>query len=317
MEYLLQCPLCFNKYDDRKYTPRQLPCQHIFCSDCLPRLVKQVQNSTLRKYIECPVCKEKHFTSLDKIPKSLVTIQLIETTQQSDYNQNLTSNSTDSNQTLELNNPYGTSRNNSNSWKETNPFYSDLQQSNQSPTVVAVPVEPKIEPWDTEKYLKKLFDQVDMNKDGLITPIELQEALRISQGIINFNIKTIHLLIARYDKNGDRMISFNQFFDLYCNLNNEFESFLMMDKAGNGYINKDEFSEAMINKRYNFSRKFFKFIVDEIGKHSSCNIIKFDNFIRAMARFDYLTDCYNKTPFFHNKHSLESYLKNTFFQDFW
>merc|ERR1712147_490825 len=116
-----------------------------------------------------------------------------------------------------------------------------------------------------------------MNKDGLITPIELQEALRISQGIINFNIKTIHLLIARYDKSGDRMISFNQFFDLYCNLNNEFESFLMMDKAGNGYINKDEFSEAMINKRYNFSRKFFKFIVDEIGKHSSCNIIKFDN----------------------------------------
>lgn len=158
---------------------------------------------------------------------------------------------------------------------------------------------------------------MDANHDGSITAIELQEALRRGQGVSDFNIKTIHLLISKYDKNGDREISFDEFYDLYCNLNEEYENFLMMDEDGSGYIDLDEFQSAMVSKDYNFTRKFFKFIVEEIGKHTASSGIKFDNYIRVMARFDYLCAYYQKTPYFHNKHSLQSYLKNTFFQDFW
>ena len=158
---------------------------------------------------------------------------------------------------------------------------------------------------------------MDINHDGSITAVELQEALRRGQANNEFNIKTIELLISRCDKNSDRQITFDEFFDLYCNLNDEFEAFLMMDEDGSNSIDFNEFSMAMINKGYTFSKKFFMFIVDEIGKHTKSYGIKFDNYIRVMARFEYLCDYYRKTPYFHNKHNLESYLKSTFFQDFW
>ncbi len=158
---------------------------------------------------------------------------------------------------------------------------------------------------------------MDTNRDGTIMANELQEALRRGLQMNDFNMKTIQLLISRYDKNGDMEINFDEFFDLFCNINEEYESFLIMDKDSSGYVNCDEFSLAMNSKGYNFSPKFFKFIVGEIGKHSNSRGMKFDNYIRAMARFDYLCEYYRKTPYFHNNHNLESYLKNTFFQDFW
>ena len=120
---------------------------------------------------------------------------------------------------------------------------------------------------------------MDFNRDGSITSAELQEALRRGQGS-DFSMKTIDLLISKYDKNGDREISFEEFYDLYINLNGEYENFLLTDSDGSGLIDTDEFSRTMVKKGYMFSQKFFKFIVDEISKHTGFYGIKFDNYIR-------------------------------------
>lgn len=322
MEDLLQCPICYNNYNHQTRTPRQLNnCQHILCSECLPYLIKRPNNNARgppqQEYIECPMCKGKLYASIDQVPRSLVITKLMDAAAPATsnlQNQNTTISSPFPQPVIPPRPSYQKPTNYNKLKDEeqsSNPFY-----SNYTTPVATAPVQPP-EPWDTETFLRRIFNEMDVNGDGSITSDELQEALKRGQSSNEFSQKTIQLLISRYDKNGDREISFEEFFDLYCNLNDEFENFLMMDGDGNGFIDFDEFAQAMTSRGYNFSNRFFKFIIDEIGKHGNFRGIKFDSFIRVMARFDYLVEHYKKTPYFHNKHNLESYLKNTFFQDFW
>ena len=165
-------------------------------------------------------------------------------------------------------------------------------------------------------FLKKIFDEMDINRDGSITSVELQQALKRGQATSEFNIKTIDILIEKYDKNGDREISFDEFYDLYTQLNDEYENFLMMDTDGSGSIDVAEFSAALRKRGYNFGDKFYRHLFDEIRKKTGQQGIMFDNYIRVAARFDYLCKFYRITPYY-QKISLEAYLKKTFFQNFW
>ncbi len=66
--------------------------QHSFCSSCLPKLLTTASNNNSRyydyyvyrntkDYIECPICRTKHYTKVDDIPKSRLILNLIELTQ--------------------------------------------------------------------------------------------------------------------------------------------------------------------------------------------------------------------------------------------
>jgi Ca2+-binding EF-hand superfamily protein len=157
---------------------------------------------------------------------------------------------------------------------------------------------------------------LDINRDGSITAYELQQALKRTQTNSDFNMRTVELLIATYDRNGDKEISFEEFSDLFNNLNEEYANFLMMDEDSSGEIDLQEFTQAMSRKGYEFTESFYKMILDNVRKHTSAHGLKFDNYIRIAARFDFLVRSYRSTPYFH-KQSLEQYLKKTFFQDFW
>jgi Ca2+-binding EF-hand superfamily protein len=159
---------------------------------------------------------------------------------------------------------------------------------------------------------------MDLNRDGSITAVELQRALRLTQASSEFDMKTIELLISKYDTNGDREISFEEFFDLYNNLNEEYETFLLTDADGSGLIDLDEFTSALKNKGYFFGKNFYEHIVHEICKRTKKSGIQFDIYIRVAARFDQLCQQYNRTLNYSNqKSSLENYLKKNFFENFW
>ena len=129
-------------------------------------------------------------------------------------------------------------------------------------------------------------------------------------------MKTVKSLLAKYDKNGDGEISFDEFTDLFNNLNEEFENFLMMDSDDSGVIDLEEFEKAISNKGFTFSGHFYENVMEDVRKHTHVYGIKFDIYIRIVARFYFVCSSYRKTPYF-DKHSLEPYLKKTFFRDFW
>ncbi len=153
MEDLLQCPICYVDYNNTERSPRQLNnCQHILCSVCLPHMLKIPSDQ--RKFIECPICKDKLFVEISQVPKSLVLMQVMDVTRQS-ANSNLnssnwTSTSNNLNQTMKTVNNFDNRMQNINTanssrffsppvipprsepvpgLKSTNPFYSDYNQN--------------------------------------------------------------------------------------------------------------------------------------------------------------------------------------------
>lgn len=473
MEDLLQCSICCINYNHQDRTPRQLPCQHILCSLCLPFMVKKRNADDNRQlnlrpaeFIECPICKQEHYKTINEIPKSLLISQLVDAAKtlklqttydddtqpplpaSSQLNEKSTSNNgspkptnpnsppsstrssfdTHNNNNTNNSNPF---LNNPTTAASTNPFaqaddpfdYNYLANRQQqiekrvapmppptaqplSPTFGGqfkppYPVQPPAYPsasasnnnydyppptymnsqaaiyksyynnsapqrppypqqqqpqqqqynnyqpsshnayaysqassaqaaassqsatsssaasFDYRTVLRRIFDEMDVNRDGSITAPELQEALRRGQSSSSeFNLKTVEIILDKFDKNGDREISFDEFSLLFTKLNEEFENFLLMDADDSGQIDIEEFSHGLKTKGYDFSPKFYKLIFDEIKKKTGHKGINFDYYIRIAARFDYLCKFYRITPYY-QKTSLESYLKKTFFQNFW
>lgn len=49
----MECPNCFEVYDERERIPRNLPCGHTYCEVCLGQFI------VFQKKLECPVCRIK------------------------------------------------------------------------------------------------------------------------------------------------------------------------------------------------------------------------------------------------------------------
>lgn len=74
LEAMCECSICYDAYDDKCHVPRVLPCQHIFCTECLSKHCK-------RRKLKCPLCNQEHNIkneSVDKLPKDFTTCNLRE-----------------------------------------------------------------------------------------------------------------------------------------------------------------------------------------------------------------------------------------------
>lgn len=74
LEAICECSICYHAYDDKCHVPRVLPCQHIFCTECLSKHCR-------RRKLKCPLCNQEHNIkneSVDKLPKDFTTCNLRE-----------------------------------------------------------------------------------------------------------------------------------------------------------------------------------------------------------------------------------------------
>ena len=165
-----------------------------------------------------------------------------------------------------------------------------------------------------------MFDNVDINGDGTITVKELHNALIRGQPNSKFDIKTVKLLVNKYDTNHDGEISFEEFGSLFNFLNEEYFKFVMADRDGSETIDSEELREFLEQRGYEFDTNFCTFVVETI-KINTENDISFDFFCRIMARFDYLTDLYNRdlisTKPTCSLIPLQLYVRDSFFNEFW
>ena len=49
----MECPSCFVIYNDEAKTPKNLPCGHTYCLECLTKIFE------MKQYLQCPTCRTK------------------------------------------------------------------------------------------------------------------------------------------------------------------------------------------------------------------------------------------------------------------
>jgi len=68
----MECPSCYESFDDKDRVPRNLSCGHTFCERCLTQL------QTGASY-NCPICRKQHqpFKAAD-LPKNYIALELVQ-----------------------------------------------------------------------------------------------------------------------------------------------------------------------------------------------------------------------------------------------
>lgn len=235
----------------------------------------------MNKAVECPICRHKITNSLDEVPKNRYIIQYIESLAQQ---------------------------------KNTNVHNNELNTS-------VTPTSRKNDQWDERQYFKEIFDDIDHNNDGEINGQELHEALQKGQPNSTFDPKTVYFLLKKFDQNNDDEISFEEFYNLFIGINNQYNDFLDIDVDFSGTIDSVELATVLRKKNCNFSQNFFNYFIEELAKRTGKNSISFDMYVRVIARIDYLRQQFNQER---NKNAqngdqsknIEYYIANQFFSNF-
>eukprot|EP00826_Nyctotherus_ovalis_P065668 TRINITY_DN9657_c0_g1_i12.p1 TRINITY_DN9657_c0_g1~~TRINITY_DN9657_c0_g1_i12.p1 ORF type:complete len:123 (+),score=14.67 TRINITY_DN9657_c0_g1_i12:132-500(+) len=72
----MECPSCYNIFDDKERTPRNLNCGHTFCESCLVQF-------QMNKHYDCPLCrKESSPFKANALPKNYIVLELIQKQQE-------------------------------------------------------------------------------------------------------------------------------------------------------------------------------------------------------------------------------------------
>lgn len=50
----MECPMCYDIYDEGQKVPRNLHCGHTYCEECLINSIKN------KGRLECPICRLRH-----------------------------------------------------------------------------------------------------------------------------------------------------------------------------------------------------------------------------------------------------------------
>jgi Ca2+-binding EF-hand superfamily protein len=154
---------------------------------------------------------------------------------------------------------------------------------------------------------------------GEISFDELYEALKKGQPNMQFDKKTVQLLLSQFDKNNDNEISFQEFNDLFSCINEQYNEFLDIDLDSSGYIDNNELENALRNKGFKMSSKFYYDLVNEIIKRNRLNGISFDIFVRIISRFTQLKNEYKLSNNYKDNYDsqyIEKYYRDKFFLKF-
>lgn len=67
----MECPSCYESFDEKTRVPRNLHCGHTFCEECL----LNIEN---KKLLVCPICRSplEHNLKASKLPKNFIALEM-------------------------------------------------------------------------------------------------------------------------------------------------------------------------------------------------------------------------------------------------
>ena len=328
MNELTTCPICLEDYDLNESTklPRLLPCQlHSLCTKCLNDSLLNSHN-----VLTCPIDRKKfNIGDADNVVKNRFIIQYLERSENGGEKKSKHS------KTGEVaNRSRGADNFNHSIVDDDETTDNDDENDNEilvssftrqsQPTSASAPERMNQQAeWSESGYLKKIYDEIDANRDGYLSFDELYEALKRGSEDQFFDKRSVELLLDKHDKNRDHEISFAEFLSLYYEITELKNNFYDIDQIQNdGLIDSSELKLALDAKGLNLSTKLFDFVIGELTKYENRTGISFDMFIRVILRFQVLVNDFQKKYGLYNRNNrsshkeFEEYALKHFFKKF-
>lgn len=123
------------------------------------------------------------------------------------------------------------------------------------------------------------------------------------------------ILLKKYDRDGDNEIDFDEFYNLFVGINNQYNEFLDYDQDFSGTIDSSELTNSLKRKGYNLNSNFIESLIREVNRYSGGkNDVSFDLYVRIIARIDHLRSIFNQHK--HDRSNFENFIKEKFFMEF-
>ena len=135
------------------------------------------------------------------------------------------------------------------------------------------------------------FKAVDVDKNGQISPIELQAAL-VNGDMSQFSENTCKILIKHFDQKKLRYLNIQEFSEVFKYIKECRATFEAIDKDRNGYIEFNELYQAFQQMGYRFTSNFIQKLLFEYG-HRTWRL-NLDSFIIAFIDIKRLTDGFRR-----------------------
>ncbi|CAH8295385.1 unnamed protein product [Schistosoma turkestanicum] len=143
--------------------------------------------------------------------------------------------------------------------------------------------------------LQSIFRRVDKDGSGSISAMELQSSLSNGLGT-SFNIRTIQLMIAMFDRDMNGTIGFNEFCNLFKYVQDWQRCFRQFDRDNSGSIDHAEFSNALRLFGYRLSSEFINLMISRFDRNRRGSIA-FDDFIYACVCLQMLTGAFRQRDY--------------------
>jgi len=129
-----------------------------------------------------------------------------------------------------------------------------------------------------DPQVSQWFASVDADRSGRINAVELQSALMSSNGR-KFSETACRLMIGMFDPQAIGSIDMHGFAQLYGYVNQWITAFRNYDGNQSGYIDGNEFGQALSTMGYRFSPQFGNVVASKFGEKNQG--LPLDQFITA------------------------------------
>jgi len=133
------------------------------------------------------------------------------------------------------------------------------------------------------------FSAVDQDRSGQIDAKELQKAL-VNGNWSHFSEEACRMMIDMFDKDKSGQINLAEFGALFQYINQWKGLFEGIDRDRSGFIDTQEFSQALSQMGYRFSQTFVQNLLTKYDKRNPRMTL--DNFIVASVQIKRLTDSF-------------------------
>ncbi|XP_034992080.1 programmed cell death protein 6 isoform X1 [Zootoca vivipara] len=141
-------------------------------------------------------------------------------------------------------------------------------------------------------FLWGVFQRVDKDRSGVISEVELQQAL--SNGTWTpFNPATVRSIISMFDRENKGGVNFNEFTGVWKYVSDWQNVFRTYDRDNSGMIDKHELKQALTGFGYRLSDQFYDLLIQKFDRQRRGQVA-FDDFIQCCVVIQKWTDVFRR-----------------------